>query len=228
MVWYLAGPGPIRRTLKYLDAGKLIFKDRVKIMAVHYNMHRWSHGKDKPYEKIDSHQGLREFYFWHVPHIQYKNPNVQIVRFTDFTPSPFIRCWLEDGKDVIFDCDAQDKDAILDRLIKVLGKSKERLEMEYKLNVTLQSADNPALFGWERDRFCICEVPGHVPCPGVCEIPVPLKGKYYQYKQEELEKYEQDMVENPPKPIPWERRSQSEFFKNWNFMFSKKRRYIWK
>ena len=33
--------------------------------------------------------------------VQYKNPDVQIATFTNITPTPFISCYLEDGKKVI-------------------------------------------------------------------------------------------------------------------------------
>lgn len=36
---------------------------------------------------------LRDFIFWCLPQIQYKNPNVQIVTFRNKTPSPFIKCY---------------------------------------------------------------------------------------------------------------------------------------
>lgn len=36
---------------------------------------------------------FRDFVFWYVPQIQYKNPNIQIVSFKEMTPSPFIRCF---------------------------------------------------------------------------------------------------------------------------------------
>ncbi|GLH16373.1 Uncharacterized protein GBIM_20654 [Gryllus bimaculatus] len=34
---FMKGPAPIRRTLKYLEAGKVILRDRVKIFSVNYN-----------------------------------------------------------------------------------------------------------------------------------------------------------------------------------------------
>lgn len=35
---FMIGLAPIRRTVKYLDAGKLYFRDRVKIFSVNYNI----------------------------------------------------------------------------------------------------------------------------------------------------------------------------------------------
>jgi hypothetical protein len=35
----------------------------------------------------------RDFAFWYLPQIQYKNPNVQVLTLTNMTPSPFITCF---------------------------------------------------------------------------------------------------------------------------------------
>ena len=35
---FMIGPAPIRRTLKFLEAGRLILKEQIKIMAVHYHL----------------------------------------------------------------------------------------------------------------------------------------------------------------------------------------------
>ncbi len=37
------GPQPIRRSLKYLEAGSLVFKDRVKVMTLNYNVDEFAH-----------------------------------------------------------------------------------------------------------------------------------------------------------------------------------------
>jgi hypothetical protein len=36
---FMKGKAPIRRTLKYLEAGSLVLKDRVKVFCVNYNHH---------------------------------------------------------------------------------------------------------------------------------------------------------------------------------------------
>lgn len=36
---FMKGPAPIRRTIKYLEAGRLVFKDQVKIFSINYNVH---------------------------------------------------------------------------------------------------------------------------------------------------------------------------------------------
>ena len=35
---FLLGRAPFRRTLKYLESGSLVFKDRVKVMTLNYNV----------------------------------------------------------------------------------------------------------------------------------------------------------------------------------------------
>ena len=36
----------------------------------------------------------RQFVFWTLPQIQYKNPNTQVLTLKNLTPSPFITCFL--------------------------------------------------------------------------------------------------------------------------------------
>ncbi|KAJ8911529.1 hypothetical protein NQ315_005899 [Exocentrus adspersus] len=40
---FMKGPSPIRRTVKYLSAGRLVFKDQIKIFTVNYNIRGASH-----------------------------------------------------------------------------------------------------------------------------------------------------------------------------------------
>jgi len=44
---------------------------------------------------------------------------------------------------------------------------------------------NPADFGYGCGRWCICEVPGQVPCPGYTPLPKEMRGKYKYAKKEE-------------------------------------------
>ena len=59
---FLFGPAPIRRTLPYLQGGKLFFRDRVQVMEVHYNMY-WKNKRTDhsqvPFPQHDAHIGLR-------------------------------------------------------------------------------------------------------------------------------------------------------------------------
>lgn len=164
------GPAPIRRTLDYLKAGKFFAKDYVRIMEVHYHLHGKKY-QTRDEKKQDCFQGLRDFYFWEMPRIQYLNPKLQIVRIVDKMPTPYIRFWLDDGRDVIIDCYAQTHKDILKRVISTVGKSENRLSIEESLRKTVVGEDNPALFGYGRDRFCACEIPGQHPCPGVIRNP---------------------------------------------------------
>jgi len=160
---FMKGQAPIRRTLRYLDAGKLVLKDEIKIFTVNYNVH----GKH--------HEGAKEFVFWYLPQIQYKNPNVQIATFKNMTPSPFVRCFYETGHQMLIDCDYKTKEDIHEHLLKVIGKTEEVLQAEA---VAKEKKDNPANFGVGCDRHCICEIPGQVPCPQIVPLPNHMRGKY--------------------------------------------------
>lgn len=139
-------------------------------MEVQYHLHGKKYQTTEQ-KKSDYFHGLREFYFWEMPRIQYQNPRLQIVRILDKFPTPFIRLWFDDGKDLVIDCFNQSHTDILNRLIKVAGKSEARLKLEETLRKEVIGEDNPALFGYERQRFCGCEVLGQVPCPGVIRTP---------------------------------------------------------
>lgn len=49
------GVAPIRRTIKYLESGPLVFKDRVKIMTVNFN----EKSKTTTKENFDHHVGAQ-------------------------------------------------------------------------------------------------------------------------------------------------------------------------
>lgn len=110
---FMKGRAPIRRTLNYLNAGKLVFKDKIKIFSVAYNIIG------------QNNTGAKEFVFWYLPQIQYKNPNVQVATLRNLTPSPFIKCYFEDGRKILVDIDNKSKEEILEHLLNTVGKSKE-------------------------------------------------------------------------------------------------------
>jgi small subunit ribosomal protein S25 len=112
---FMKGVAPIRRTTKYLTNCPLVFKPRVKIMTINFNEE----------ETEQHHSGARDFVFWNLPQVQYRNPDVQIVTFRNLTPSPFITCFLEDSSKIYFDVDSQSNKEIMDRLVRTLGKSAE-------------------------------------------------------------------------------------------------------
>ncbi|XP_076237854.1 mitochondrial ribosomal protein S25 [Calliopsis andreniformis] len=159
---FMIGAAPIRRTLKYLEAGKLILKDGIQIFSINYNTHG------------SNHTGTRQFVFWNLPQIQYKNPKVQIVTFKNLTPSPFIKCYYGDGKTMLIDIDNKQREEILYHLIAVVGKTKDVLKQE---SIAMEKKDNPANFGVGCPRSCICVVPDQVPCPGVVPLPFHMRGK---------------------------------------------------
>jgi small subunit ribosomal protein S25 len=82
---FMKGREPIRRTIKYLEAGKVVLKDKIRVFSINYNVGK---GMD---HKV--HEGAKAFVFWTLPQLQYKNPNVQVVTFKNMTPTPFIRCY---------------------------------------------------------------------------------------------------------------------------------------
>nr|CAD7458435.1 unnamed protein product [Timema tahoe]CAD7598027.1 unnamed protein product [Timema genevievae] len=164
---FMKGKAPIRRTLKYLEAGKIVFKERVKIFTVNYNTFG------------EHHQGAREFVFWYLPQIQYKNPDVQICTFKNMTPSPFLKCYLDNEKEVLIDVDSKTKEEMHDHLKRIICKSDFLLAAEAQAK---EKKDNPANFGYGCDRHCICEIPGQVPCPAVVPLPNHMRGKFTHQK----------------------------------------------
>uniref|UniRef100_A0A1B6H125 Small ribosomal subunit protein mS25 n=1 Tax=Cuerna arida TaxID=1464854 RepID=A0A1B6H125_9HEMI len=167
---FMKGIEPIRYTLKYLKAGKIIFKDALQILCINYNV------------KGDHHEGARQFVFWYLPQMQYKNPNVQIVTLRNMTPSPFITCYFDNNEKMLIDLDSKGKDDILEHVIKVLGKPKDILKAEAQ---AMEIKDNPANFGYMCEKACICEIPGQIPCPGAVPLPFHMRGKY-RNKMDEL------------------------------------------
>ncbi|XP_012235163.2 small ribosomal subunit protein mS25 [Linepithema humile] len=159
---FMIGKEPVRRTLKYLMSGPLVLKDKIQIFSINYNTHG------------NHHKGTRDFIFWHLSQIQYKNPTVQVVTFKNRTPSPFMKFYYEDGKTILIDIDSKSKDDILQHLIKVVGKPKEVLVKEATAK---EKKDNPANFGMGCTRSCLCHIPGQVPCPGIVPLPDHMRAK---------------------------------------------------
>ena len=176
---FVRGVTPIRRSLDYLKASPIEFKERVKILTVNYNEYE----RNRTYKKKHPHhEGAKEFVFWTLPQLQYKNPNLQIATFKNMTPSPFITCYLDDGKKVMFDVDGQSKDDIISRLKKTLGKSEKVLAEEA---LAREMKNNPANFGMGCDRYCLCAESGQVPCPGFMRLPDSWRGKIVFGEEEE-------------------------------------------
>ncbi|KAK7065416.1 28S ribosomal protein S25, mitochondrial [Halocaridina rubra] len=160
---FMKGRFPLRRTQKYLESSNLVLKERVKVFTVNYNV------------SGNHHQGARDFVYWNIPQIQYKNPGVQVATFKNMTPSPFIRMFCENGEEILVDVDSKSKTDICDHIKKIICKTDATLEQEA---LEKKSLDNPANFGWGCDRQCICEIVGQVPCPSVVPLPKVMRGKY--------------------------------------------------
>ncbi|XP_013407055.1 probable 28S ribosomal protein S25, mitochondrial [Lingula anatina] len=160
---FLKGRAAIRRSLNYLKSGNLRIRKGVRTMIIHYNVD----------EKNST--GLKQIVFWHIPQIRYQNPQVQIAIFKNMTPIPCIRCLIDDGSEMVIDTDSKTKDEIMAHMDLVIGiPQRERREFEER---ALRSNISPK-FGFDCPRWCICEVPGQVPCPGYEPLPEHLTGKW--------------------------------------------------
>lgn len=169
------GPAAWRRTMDYLHAGRLIFKDNVKACSINYH------------ETEPASDGLRRFVFWHLAQIQYKNPSVQCVQLKNIVRSPFITFHLQDESaseeervtSVLVNCYKKKENEILDYCIRLVGKTREEIEQE--------AQKNEANFGEGCSRFCMCQVSGQVACPRWKPLPEFMRGKYTLMKKDELE-----------------------------------------
>uniref|UniRef100_A0A6B2EC64 Small ribosomal subunit protein mS25 n=1 Tax=Phlebotomus kandelakii TaxID=1109342 RepID=A0A6B2EC64_9DIPT len=160
---FMKGKAPVRRTIQYLTSGNLMLKKQVRIFSINYNTFG------------EHHKGARDYVFWNLPQVQYKNPNVQVITFKNMTPTPFIRCYFDNGKDILIDIDSKSREEIDSHLTRVLGKSKEMLDAEAKM---AEKQDNPANFGYGCTKPCMCTIPGQVPCPAVVPLPHHMRGKF--------------------------------------------------
>jgi len=166
---FMQGRATLRRTLDYLKKGQIFLKNNVRIMMFAFNT-------DDRSLKFPHHSGLRNFVLWHVPQLQYKNPNVQILTMDKMTPNPWIQVFFEDeGSRLVIDCDSRSREEIHEHIKKILGKTESMLKEEGQQQTML--SHNPANFGAAFDRHCICEVPGQLACPAWQPLPEELRGK---------------------------------------------------
>ncbi|XP_055342735.1 probable 28S ribosomal protein S25, mitochondrial [Paramacrobiotus metropolitanus] len=163
--FFMSGPAPIRRTLQYLEGGQIQLRDEVRIVCMYW--------RDRDF----AHKGAREFVFWNYPQLQYKNPHVQFLTFTNYMPTPVIQAYLENGQKVLLDVFDNTRHEIHERVRKTIGKSEEILAAEA---VARQTIANPANFGKGFPRHCICEVPGQIPCSNVVPFPKEMRRKFYE------------------------------------------------
>ncbi|CAL1295269.1 unnamed protein product [Larinioides sclopetarius] len=155
------GTDAIRRTIPYLKRGKLLLRKNVKIMTIFCN------------DEGAHHQGAKDFVHWNIPQVQYKNPDVQVLFYKNKFPTPFIRCWLDTGEDVLIDVFNKSNVEIMNHLVKVLGLPDVQAATEKK-----EELENICKFGSGYPRHCMCEIPGQVPCPQVIPFPKEMTGKY--------------------------------------------------
>lgn len=156
---FMKGPAPIRRTWNYLMKGDLLFKKNIQIMTVNYNVDQ------------KSSVGAYEFAFWELPRMQFKNPEVQFLKFKNLTPTPYIQFYFKNGENLLVDVYGKSKEEISQHMKNTFCLSKEAEEAEKEKEVI-----NPANFGPKYRRHCICEVPGQVPCPSYVPLPEHMKG----------------------------------------------------
>lgn len=76
---------------------------------------------------------------------------------------------------MLIDIDDQPKEAVLEHLIAVVGKSQKVLAEEA---ILAEKKDNPANFGIGCEKSCICEIPGQLTCPGLVPLPFEMRGKH--------------------------------------------------
>ncbi|KAE9549605.1 hypothetical protein FO519_007179 [Halicephalobus sp. NKZ332] len=161
---FMRGAMPLRRTLFYLNQGKVVLRDDVSVLVVGY------HGRPQPEQ-----QGTRDFVFWHWAQLQYKNPHLQLVKKKDFVITPFAMAILKDGREVLFDFEGKSKEEVEDTLQTTLGKTPLVRRREF---LERMQDHNPAEFGVTCKRQCLCEVQGQQPCTSLLLAPKYVKGKF--------------------------------------------------
>ncbi|CAJ0584873.1 unnamed protein product, partial [Mesorhabditis spiculigera] len=145
---FMHGAVPLRRTYYFLQQGKIFFRENVSVFAMSFHL------RPKPEQK-----GVRDFIFWHWAQLQFNNPKVQLVKHRELEIiTPFARAYLDDGREVLFDLEGMGREEIEQQIIQTLGKTeivrkRESLEAIAKVN--------PADFGTNCERQCICEVIVH-------------------------------------------------------------------
>lgn len=163
--FFMSGPAPVRRTLRYLESGQNALRDQVRILNIYFRTRDYAH------------KGTREFIFYNFPQFQYKNPDVQLLTFVNMMPTPFIQAFLDNGEKVHIDLYDHTRQEVQDRLQLALCKGQKILSAEARAR---QTVANPANFGKGFCRHCICAVPGQTPCPGAVTFPHFMRRKYFE------------------------------------------------
>ncbi|KJH51890.1 hypothetical protein DICVIV_01969 [Dictyocaulus viviparus] len=162
---FMHGTMPLRRTYYFLQQGKIIFRDDVQVFAVGFQRRPTS---------VEQ-QGVRDFVFWHWAQLQYKNPTVQLVKHIDIVITPFAKAYLKDGREVLFDLEGMTREEIEARIAKTLGKTEKVIRREELVEI---AELNPADFGSNCKRQCMCEIQGQHPCTGLLHAPKCITGRW--------------------------------------------------
>ncbi|XP_045166361.2 probable 28S ribosomal protein S25, mitochondrial [Mercenaria mercenaria] len=158
---FMKGSAPVRRTKAYLEAGKLIFHPRIRVMTINYNLDQ------------KASDGVYNFLFWHLPQIKYKNRHLQLLKFKNMTPTPCIQLFFADRETQVIDVYGRTRNEIHEHLFETFCEP---------LKTQSKEKWNPANFGYGCRHWCMCEVPGQVPCPGFVPLPKEMTGKYIRQK----------------------------------------------
>lgn len=78
---------PIRHTKYWLEKAELKLRDQVRILCFAFD------------QENKEHEGAQEFDFWHWNQLQFKNPEVQLVRHELKPPTPYIQAFLRKHSD---------------------------------------------------------------------------------------------------------------------------------
>ena len=116
--------------------------------------------------------GLKYFWNEHIPHIVYRNPDIQIYSNTHQS-SPGINVIFDDGRDVHLPCGDKTTDSILDQFVLLAAANEVELER--------RAAAGAATEGPKGLKFkCICQIRGQCPCSERVLVPKALFKPIYQ------------------------------------------------
>ncbi|KAL7677736.1 hypothetical protein ACOME3_003973 [Neoechinorhynchus agilis] len=143
-----SSPAPFRRTIPYLEKGDIILRPQVKVLLFNLTT-------ENP-----CCEGLRQFIFWRLPQLQYKNPNVQILQLLNMIPNPVITAILSDDSDLSFyskvyvDCYEQSMQEIHLRFKKLFNIKKLTMDKALTKDDVIQtlceeSDARPTSFGYQ-------------------------------------------------------------------------------
>ncbi|ESO09140.1 hypothetical protein HELRODRAFT_110043 [Helobdella robusta] len=166
---FMHSRGAVARTIEYLRKGEIFLEPHIKIIMFAFNYDQKT--KSSP----PRHTGLYNFIYWHLPQLQFKNPDVQMITLNKITPLPWIKTYYENDSSLLIDCDGRSREDIYNHVKRVLGMKQKDIASE-EIEKEIERNRRVACFGEESDRHCICELPGQVPCPGWQPLPKELTG----------------------------------------------------